>query len=63
MREGEILFTGLPRSYQDAKSIYGVTLVVDRMDGSRVRQFALLPQGRLYIAEAMGAAGAPRQGY
>jgi len=49
MREGEILFTDFPRVYQDAKSIYGVTLVVDRMDGSRVAQLALLPQRQASI--------------
>jgi hypothetical protein len=53
MREGEILFTDFPRVYQDAKSIYGVTLVVDRKDGSRVRSSLYYHKGRLYIAEAM----------
>jgi hypothetical protein len=52
MREGEILFTDFPRVYQDAKSIYGVTLVVDRKDGSRVRSSLYYHKGRLYIAEA-----------
>jgi len=37
MREGDVLFTDFPRVYQDVKAIYGVTLVVDRMDGNRVR--------------------------
>jgi hypothetical protein len=52
MREGDVLFTDFPRVYQDAKSIYGVTLVVDRMDGSRVRSSLYYHKGRLYIAEA-----------
>src|SRR5712672_1460391 len=37
MRRGDVLFTDFPRVYQDARAVYGVTLVVDRMDGSRVR--------------------------
>jgi hypothetical protein len=52
MREGDVLFTDFPRVYQDAKSIYGVTLVVDRMDGSRVRSSLYYHKGRLYIADA-----------
>jgi hypothetical protein len=53
MREGDVLFTDFPRVYQDAKSIYGVTLVVDRPDGSRVRSSLYYHKGRLYIAEAV----------
>src|SRR5258705_485097 len=37
MREGEVIFNDFPRVYQDEKAIYGVTLVVDRPDGRRVR--------------------------
>jgi hypothetical protein len=53
MREGDVLFTDFPRIYQDAKSIYGVTLVVDRMDGSRVRSSLYYHKGRLYMTEAI----------
>jgi len=53
MRQGDVLFTDFPRVYQDAKSIYGVTLVVDRQDGSRVRSSLYYHKGRLYIAEAV----------
>jgi hypothetical protein len=53
MREGDVLFTDFPRVYQDAKSIFGVTLVVDRMDGSRVRSSLYYNKGRLYIADAI----------
>ena len=53
MREGKVLFTDFPRVYQDEKSIYGVTLVVDRMDGSRVRSSLYYNKGRLYIADAI----------
>jgi hypothetical protein len=53
MREGDVLFTDFPRVYQDVKAIYGVTLVVDRMDGSRVRSSLYYHKGRLYIADAV----------
>jgi hypothetical protein len=53
MREGDILFTDFPRVYQDEHSIYGVTLVVDRKNGSRVRSSLYYHKGRLYIAEAV----------
>jgi hypothetical protein len=53
MREGDVLFTDFPRVYQDAKSIFGVTLVVDRMDGNRVRTSLYYNKGRLYIADAI----------
>ena len=53
MREGDVLFTDFPRVYQDAKSIFGVTLVVDRMDGNRVRSSLYYNKGRLYIADAI----------
>jgi len=53
MREGEVLFTDFPRVYQDAKSIFGVTLVVDRMNGNRVRTSLYYNKGRLYIADAI----------
>ena len=52
-REGEVLFTDFPRVYQGAKSIYGVTLVVDRKDGSRVRSSLYYHKGRLYVADAV----------
>jgi len=53
MRQGDVLFTDFPRVYQDAKSIYGVTLVVDRKDGSRVRSSLYYHKGRLYVADAV----------
>ena len=53
MREGDVLFTDFPRVYQDAQSIFGVTLVVDRMDGNRVRTSLYYNKGRLYIADAI----------
>jgi hypothetical protein len=53
MREGKILFTDFPRVYQDEQSIFGVTLVVDRKDGSRVRSSLYYHKGRLYIADAI----------
>jgi hypothetical protein len=53
MRTGDVLFTDFPRVYQDAKSIYGVSLVVDRKDGSRVRTSLYYHKGRLYVADAI----------
>jgi hypothetical protein len=53
MRRGNVIFTDFPRVYQDEKSIFGVTLVVDRKDGNRVRSSLYYHKGRLYIAEAM----------
>ncbi len=53
MRRGNVIYTDFPRVYQDEKSIFGVTLVVDRKDGSRVRSSLYYHKGRLYIAEAM----------
>ncbi len=53
MHEGEVLFTDFPRVYQDVKAIYGVTLVVDRPNGSRVRTSLYYNKGRLYIADAV----------
>ena len=53
MRQGKMTFTDFPRVYQDEKSIYGVTLVVDRKDGSRALSSLYDHKGRLYIAEAI----------
>jgi hypothetical protein len=52
-REGDVLFTDFPRVYQDARSVFGVSLVVDRTDGSRVRSSLYHHKGRLYIADAI----------
>jgi hypothetical protein len=53
MREGEVLFTDFPRVYNDERAIYGLTLVVDRTDGSRARTSLYVSKGRLYIADAI----------
>jgi hypothetical protein len=53
IREGEVLFTDFGRVYQDERSVYGLTLVVDRMDGSRVRTSLYYSKGRLYRADAI----------
>jgi hypothetical protein len=53
MHEGDVLFTDFPRVYQGVRAIYGVTLVVDRTDGSRARNSLYYHKGRLYIAEAL----------
>jgi hypothetical protein len=52
MREGDVLFTDFPRVYQDEKAVYGVTLVVDRENGQRVRTSIYYHKGRLYLADA-----------
>ena len=52
-REGEVLFTDFPRVYQDARSVFGVSVVVDHTDGSRVRTSIYHYRGRLYIADAI----------
>ena len=53
MRKGDVIFTDFPRVYQDQRSIFGVSLVVDRADGSRVRDSLYYHKGKLYIAEAV----------
>jgi len=53
MREGDVLFTDSRASIRTRDSIYGVTLVVDRTDGSRVRSSLYYHKGRLYIADAV----------
>jgi hypothetical protein len=53
MRTGDVIFNDVPRVYQDEKAIYGSTLVVDQMDGKRVRTSLYYNKGRLYIAEAI----------
>jgi len=53
MREGELLFTDFPRVYNDERAIYGLTLVVDRTDGSRARTSLYVSKGKLYIADAI----------
>lgn len=53
MREGDLLFTDFPRVYNDERAIYGLTLVVDRTDGSRARSSLYVSKGRLYIADAI----------
>ena len=52
MQQGDLIFTDFPRVYQGERAIHGVTVVVDRMDGSRVRDSLYYHKGRLYIAEA-----------
>lgn len=53
MREGDLLFTDFPRVYNDERAIYGLTLVVDRNDGSRARTSLYISRGKLYLADAI----------
>jgi hypothetical protein len=47
-----VLFTDFTRVYFDERAVHGVTIVVDRPDGSRVRDSLFYHRGRMYIAEA-----------
>ena len=53
MREGDVIFTDFPRVYQDEKAVYGVTLVVDKENGQRVRTSIYYHKGHLYLADAI----------
>jgi len=53
MREGNVVFNDIPRVYQDERSIFGTTMVVDRSDGSRIRSSLFFSRGRLYRADAI----------
>ena len=53
MREGDVLFNDIPRVYQNERSIYGTTIVVDRADGSRLRSSLFFSRGHLYRADAI----------
>jgi hypothetical protein len=53
MREGDVVFNDIPRVYQDERSIYGTTMVVDRPDGSRMRSSLFFSKGHLYRADAI----------
>ena len=53
MRKGDVLYTDFPRVYQDPNGVYGVTLVVDRPDGTRVRTSIFFHRGKLYIADTI----------
>ena len=52
MREGDVIFNDFPRVYQDEKAVYGVTLVVDKPNGDRVRTSIYYNKGKLYLAQA-----------
>ena len=52
IRKGDVLFTDYPRVYQGERSIFGVTLVVDREDNTRARTSVFYHKGKLYIVEA-----------
>jgi hypothetical protein len=53
MQQGTLLFTDFPRVYGGERAIHGVSLVVDRRDGSRVRTSLYYNKGRLYMADAI----------
>ena len=53
MREGDLLFTTFPRVYNNEQSVFGVTLIADRPDGSRTRTTLYYRIGMLYRADAI----------
>jgi len=53
MQQGTLLLTDFPRVYNGERAIHGVSLVVDRRDGSRVRTSLYYNKGRLYLADAI----------
>lgn len=53
MRQGKVITTDFPRVYADEKSIFGVTLLVDRKDGSRALSSIYYHMGWLYIPEGI----------
>jgi hypothetical protein len=53
MRKGDVLYTDFPRVYQDPNGVYGVTLVVDRPDRTRVRTSLFFNRGKLYVIDTI----------
>jgi hypothetical protein len=53
LRDGELLSTDFPHVYNSVRSVFGLTIVIDRKDGSRVRTSLYQHRGRLYIVEAI----------
>ena len=53
MREGEVIFYDFPRVDRLENAIYGIGMVVDRNDGSRLRSSIYFTGGRLYRADAI----------
>jgi len=51
--DGHVVFNDIPRVYQDERSIFGTTMVVDRPDGSRMRSSLFFSKGRIYRADAI----------
>lgn len=52
LRQGDVVFIDFPRLYTGPQSVFGITVVIDRKDGSRVRNSMYYTRGRLYIAGA-----------
>jgi hypothetical protein len=53
MRKGDVLYADFPRVYQDPNGVYGVTLMVDRPDSTRVRTSVYVNRGKLYVADTI----------
>ena len=53
MREGDVIFTDIPRIDQAQNGVFGIGMVVDAEDGRRVRSSIYVTKGRLYRADAI----------
>jgi hypothetical protein len=53
LREGDHVFTDIPRVDLAARGIFGIGMVVDAEDGRRIRSSIYVTKGRLYRADAI----------
>jgi hypothetical protein len=53
MREGEVFFNDVPRVDQAQNGVFGLTMVMDLMDGRRMRTSIYVTGGRYYRVDAI----------
>ena len=53
MREGEVTFNDVPRVDQAQNGVFGLTMVMDLMDGRRMRTSIYVTAGRYYRVDAI----------
>ena len=53
MREGELIFTDVPRVDQAQNGTFGIGMVLDAEDGRRIRTSLYVTKGRLYRVDAI----------
>lgn len=53
MREGDVIFTDVPRVDQAGNGIFGIGMVLDTEDGRRVRTSLYVTKGKLYRVDAI----------